>query len=131
MKLEKEAKLIRVINECSINDKNKYVEIRLDKPLSNKDFKKIVNNFAGKKVKLTLETKESILDDIEKEYLSGVIRPFRDGIDCIEKMSDIDGDYIKIYLKNYEHFTLPYFKKNTMYKNMELDKEYTLEDLEL
>lgn len=41
-----------------------------------------------------------------------------------------DEEYIGICIKEQETM-LPYFEKGTMYKGMELDKEYTLEDLGL
>lgn len=76
------------------------------------------------------ETKE-ILDDKEKEYLSHVIRPFRDKITCITKNGDLRYEWIYINFKSWDIITFPYFKKDKMYKNMEIDKEYTLEELGL
>lgn len=73
---------------------------------------------------------EPILDDKEKKYLSSVIRPFRDRVQYIVKRGSSAKEYIVIEIKN-ENIYLPYFKKDTMYKNMELDKEYTLEELGL
>lgn len=76
------------------------------------------------------ETKE-ILDDKEKEYLSYVIRPFRDKITCITKNGDLRDEWIYINFKSWDIMTFPCFKKDKMYKNMEIDKEYTLEELGL
>lgn len=74
---------------------------------------------------------EPILDDKEKEYLSNLIRPFRDRIKYIVKMPICEEkELIFINLKNDTSY-LPNFKKDTMYKNMEEDKEYTLEELGL
>lgn len=85
-------------------------------------------------IRSTYETiykrEEPILDDKEKEYLSSVIRPFRDRIQYIVKRGSSAKEYIVIEIKN-DNIYLPYFKKDTMYKNMELDKEYTLEELGL
>jgi len=73
-----------------------------------------------------------ILDEKEKEYLSAVIRPWKNKIGYIEKRYGIDNEWIEIYLKKGNSYTnLPRFKKGTMYKGMELDKEYTLEELGL
>ena len=83
------------------------------------------------KTKLIIELPKQILDEEEKKYLSDVIRPFRDKVKYINKRADTNGEYIFIYVKDFEYFSLPYFKKNTMYKGMELNKEYTLEDLNL
>ena len=75
---------------------------------------------------------KSILDDAEKEYLSAVIKPFRDRIDYIAKvnLSNIR-EYILIKMKNYEMISLPFFTAGTMYKGMENDKDYTLKELSL
>ena len=81
------------------------------------------------------EAKGEILDDVEKRYLKGVIKPFRDKIKSIEKFIFSTGRAkITITVKNddsYWNIGLPPFKKGTMYKNMEEDKEYTLEELGL
>ena len=80
---------------------------------------------------------KQIIDEKEKEYLSNVIKPFRNRIIWIGKAVYIPGEYIEIYLRHYDDgcssysIILPYFKKGTMYKGMELDKEYTLEELGL
>lgn len=79
------------------------------------------------------ERKEEILDETEKSYLKGVIEPFRNEIVFIKKkMSFLDGEpeYIAIKFKN-DSMTFPNFEKNTMYKSMKLEKEYTLEELGL
>ena len=73
-----------------------------------------------------------VLDNIEKNYLSNIIKPFRDRIDYISKISLSNGrEYIFIKLKNYEIISLPFFVTGTMYKGMENDKDYTLKDLGL
>ena len=73
-----------------------------------------------------------ILDNIEKNYLSNIIKPFRDRIDYIAKINLSNGrEYIFIKLKNYEIISLPFFTAGTMYKGMENDKDYTLKDLGL
>ena len=76
--------------------------------------------------------KEPILDDKEKEYLGNVIRPFRNEVIYIVKKiyNHREKEYIAINLKNDTIF-LPNFKENTMYKNMKINKEYTLEELGL
>lgn len=78
------------------------------------------------------ERKEEILDNTEKNYLRSVIRPFRNEVKTIEKNIMDDKEYICINLKNWlDTFTLPRFKKGTMYKGMKKDKKYTLEELGL
>ena len=73
-----------------------------------------------------------ILDNIEKNYLSNIIKPFRDRIDYIAKVNLLNRrEYILIKMKNYEMISLPFFTAGTMYKGMENDKDYTLKDLGL
>lgn len=75
--------------------------------------------------------KEPILDDKEKEYLGNIIRPFRDKVEYIVKRTVCEEkEYISISLNN-DTVILPNFKRNTMYKNMKADKDYTLEELGL
>lgn len=75
---------------------------------------------------------EGILSDKEKEYLSAVIKPFRDKVKYIKKHTDESSyEYIVIAFVNYERLLFPSFKKSTMYAGMEKDKNYTLEDLGL
>ena len=74
-----------------------------------------------------------ILDNVEKRYLSTVIRPFRKRVDSIIKISDplgYDKEYIFIKLDG-DFFALPYFEAGTMYQGMELDRPYTLKELGL
>lgn len=79
---------------------------------------------------LKLPYKESILDEAEKKYLSNVIKPWRDRVEWIRKSQGIACEYIEIRLnEGIVHF--PYFDKNTMYKGMELNKEYSLDELEI
>ncbi len=86
------------------------------------------------KYETVFERKEEILDKTEKEYLANVIRPFRHKIKTIEKTTRI-GDsslcYLNILLENNDMANLPDFKKNSMYKGMEVNKEYTLKELGL
>lgn len=73
-----------------------------------------------------------ILDEKEKEYLSAVIKPFRKKVRYIEKRFWTPNlEYLSIRLKNNEFFAFPNFKKGKMYKGMEHDKYYTLEELGL
>lgn len=81
--------------------------------------------------KTVFERKE-ILDETEKRYLRDVIGPFRNKVKCIYKFCDSKcGEYITIELKTEADMLFPYFEKGTMYKNMEVAKEYTLKELGL
>lgn len=80
------------------------------------------------------EYKPPILDDAEKAYLSAVIKPFRKRIEYIEKTDNyyVDGkQFLSIGLVTDDHCYLPFFKKGTMYKGMEANECYTLEELGL
>lgn len=87
--------------------------------------------------KQIIKLPKPILDDVEKEYLSAVIKPFRDRIISIRKYRYNKDEYIGMYVKYYaetdesEMITLPLFKEGTIYKGMELKKYYTLEELGL
>lgn len=100
------------------------------KKVSGTFFKKLPNDFTG-----TIDVvngyvgKPEILDEEEKRYLEGVIRPFRDKVTYIQKLSGC-GEFITIQLER-EDINLPYFKANTMYKGMKHGEEYTLEELGL
>ena len=74
-----------------------------------------------------------ILTDEEKEYLSYVIKPFRNRIKYFYKWTCADCNYEQIMAActDYSNLTFPAFKKNSMYKDMESNKKYTLEDLGL
>lgn len=81
---------------------------------------------------LAEEYKPQILDDVEREYLSAVIKPFRDKIKTIFKCGNDDWERIYIHGRNVINgFSLPIFEKGTMYKNMKLNKHYNLEELGL
>lgn len=98
-----------------------------------KFFKDLPNNFTG-----TLEVKngyiveKEILDDVEKEYLENIIKPFRNKVDNICKFFISNSkEYIHIYLKGESGISFPTFKKNAMYKGMKQNRAYSLEELGL
>ena len=103
-----------------------------------RDFEGLNTGNYGKIIKIeepeyrtVYETKVEILDKVEKRYLKGVIRPFRDKVKYIVLKSLCSNEaYILIKLEN-DVINLPVFEINTMYKNMEKYKEYTLEELGL
>lgn len=73
-----------------------------------------------------------ILTEREKTYLSSIIKPFRKDVAHITKM-DITyskREFICIRI-NRECIIFPKFAKGTMYKGMEVNKRYTLEELGL
>lgn len=86
-----------------------------------------------------VKLQKPILTEKEKEYLSAVIKPFRDRILNIYKfeLSGYEGIGIELKFPKVENrvdvdaMTLPSFEIGTMYKGMELAREYSLEELEL
>lgn len=82
---------------------------------------------------LNAEYVRPTLDSIEKKYLSDVIRPFKHNVKSIRKSCCSGQYFIEINMvHNYDCVCLPYFStKSGMYKGMELNKLYTLEELGL
>lgn len=82
-----------------------------------------------------LEIEKPILDKVEKRYLENLLRPFKDRVVYVNKTESLDKqeEYLNICLDEEDDdcIDLPYFKKNTMYKGMEAEKEYTLKELGL
>lgn len=77
-----------------------------------------------------------ILDEIEKKYLSDVIRPkeIKTQVEHIRKReSQLHGwqDIVIQFKKMKGTLYFPEFNSNTMYKGMEVNKEYTLAELGL
>lgn len=100
------------------------------------------NSYFGKLISIeepnyttTYEADKEILDEVEKRYLRGVIRPFKEKVKTIRKtdnkMNSKDNQYITITFKDDFNMDFPNFEPNTMYKGMEEYKEYTLEELGL
>lgn len=77
--------------------------------------------------------REEILDEIEKRYLTEVIRPFRRRIQFIQKRKEITeiNPYIRIVCEDNDKLVFPYITDNSMYKGMEVNKKYTLKELGL
>ena len=87
------------------------------------------------------------LDEVEKEYLRNVIKPFRNDVSYIAKICDNDRSRIviayndhnidsveefKSYIKGPKTICFPWFKNSTgMYKGMEPGRHYTLVELGL
>lgn len=81
---------------------------------------------------MEFETIAPLLTDKEKEYLSNVIKPFRDRVDYIIKKYDNleKREYIYISLGD-NVLALPYFRCNEYYANMLINIRYSLEELGL
>lgn len=93
--------------------------------------------FGDEPVSLEAIVHPNILDDAEKRYLKGVIRPFRDRVKYIEKMYEdhLLGDqdcYLFIRFNDgNSDMNFPVFCESIMYKGMERCRKYTLEELGL
>ena len=71
-----------------------------------------------------------VLDEVEKAYLKSVFSPFRRRIAYVSKHNEQKGtQFIMAVLKNNDRILFPSFKPDTMYKGMEVDETYSLEDL--
>jgi len=77
-----------------------------------------------------------ILDKQEHDYLRAVCKPYK--VKYIRKYeTGVGNQYIGIVVKSSIYcglpakLLMPYFTKDTMYKGMEVDKDYTIEELEL
>lgn len=98
------------------------------KDLTREQFKKWYEENKNQEVVIEIE----LLTKEEKEYLENVIRPFKDIVVYIAK-SEIDNnlEYLCIDIKDDYHLCFPNFLRNKYYKNLEIEKEYTLKDLGL
>ena len=95
----------------------------------------LIEDLLAGKLKI-VKLPKPILSDSEKSYLSSVIEPFKDRVMYINKAKTSRGAYIAIHLNLYtgglpDIAMLPEFEEETMYKGMELGREYTLEELGL
>ena len=116
----------------------KRLESRLN-VMNIENLKNLKDDYYGKIIKIeepiyqtVYKCKEEILDEAEKRYLRRVIRPFKNRVRGIEKISySVEEEFITIIVKDDGDINLPTFKRNTMYKEMEPNKEYTLEELGL
>ena len=80
---------------------------------------------------LAEEYKEPVLDEVERKYLSDIIKPFGHRVSYIVKRLNGSGYYIAIILNNFDVMNLPYFTRNTMYKGMTVGRNYKLKELGL
>lgn len=77
------------------------------------------------------EAEEPVLDEVERKYLTDVIKPFGHRVSYIVKRKNGSGYYIAIILNNFDVMNLPYFTRNTMYKGMTVGRQYKLKELGL
>lgn len=109
------------VNYYFIDENGKDYVFEIDRPFIYDDIWKVYGE-------------EPILDCEEKEYLSAVIKPYKNKVKYIAKVfADLSDEYcITIKLKNKDFINLPLFSKDlSMYKGMKEDELYTLEELGL
>lgn len=139
--------------ENKMKEVAKLLGVEMDKPFNIKGYAhnpckltkdRIINNH-GHMITIRLfqlltgelEIEQPILDDVEKRYLENVLRPFKSRVMYIVKVEEFDYEYIyfrvalPIYKNGNTTCNLPYFGKGTMYKGMEVYKQYNLEELGL
>ena len=79
--------------------------------------------------------RKPILDDVEKEYLKAVFKPFASRIKLVKKQRCDEMwkgmEYINVIMTDPadDSASLPVFKAKTMYKGMMPNKAYTLDEL--
>lgn len=79
-----------------------------------------------------VEKNKRLLTQKEKKYLENVIKPFKDRVSGIEVNSFwYDKCWLAIHIFNDCKIEFPLFKKGTIYRGIELDRNYTLEELGL
>lgn len=131
---------VELEEEFTIKDMEDYVykftsASLLVKPYDKKDW--FITNMLIELLNGSATLEKCILNQKEKEYLSNVIKPFRDSVFGIVKQAQYINGYEYITISTEEesgdhfHMGLPSFKVGTMYKGMKLGKEYSLKELGL
>ena len=96
----------------------------------------LLEDFITGHYQISKDKTNPVLDDAEKRYLANIIKPFKDQVIAIAKRSANYGEFIDIMIDEGDigdcgNIYLPYFKPGKMYKGMTVNREYTLERLEL
>ena len=77
---------------------------------------------------------KSILTKQERNYLLSIVKPFKEKVQHISKLSSKDGESICIDIRydwEEDSIMLPKFAAGTLYKGMEIGKEYSIKELNL
>lgn len=75
---------------------------------------------------------KELLSKEEKDYLKAVIQPFRSRVRHIKKYATRDRSWIGFLVEDDSTVTLPYIANMSLkFKNLDDNKEYSLEDLNL
>ena len=118
----------------SENEKNTEMEKFLKEIETVED--KLRENFGELKYSLqkifACECEEPHLTEKEHSYLSSIIKPFRDKVTYIGKLSETyQRSFIEIGIERDMEITLPSFLDSQIYLGMETDKKYSIEELGL
>lgn len=98
------------------------------------------NKFLKQEIEIeSEELKQCILTEEEKEYLRVAIKPYKNRVEEISKITSEDTVKILIRVFDFEynnmfevcHLEKLYFQKGTLYKRMEEFKAYSLKELGL
>lgn len=92
-----------------------------NKTMARKEIEKV---YVPKTEYVEWQRTNEVLDDVEKMYLSNIIRPFRERVKGIERIQAADYSQIWIHFYQDETIMLPSFTTDTMYKNMKPDILY-------
>ena len=77
---------------------------------------------------------KSILTKQERNYLLSIVKPFKEKVQHISKLSSKNGESSCIDIRydwEEDSIVLPKFAAGTLYKGMEIGKEYSVKDLGL
>lgn len=111
--------MVTDIEWARVREVDRYVQL-----ISSTTYDIFINQY-----KLTTIYEKKILDEVEKEYLYNIVKPFKNKVEYIVKYQEGANEYISIAVQKDVSTFLPNFKKGTMYKGMRLNKKYTLKDL--
>ena len=128
---------IKSINEMIFEKKYFLTEYGLFSTDSTVPISTILNDILNGQYEI-VKLPQPILTEEEKEYLSYVIKPFRNKVNYICKRISSNGfygnrysEYIEIKVNDNHSIYFPHFAINSMYKGMILDRVYSLEELGL
>lgn len=76
---------------------------------------------------------EPLLTVEERKYLLMVTKPYKEDIEYVIKLESAmsNREFLFIVVKGAGNISLPLYEKGTMYKGLELNKKYELEELSL
>lgn len=88
------------------------------------------SEFLDQEIEVEGEGEGGILTEEEKEYLANIIKPFRNEVEYIEKYNYSNNpQYLRIKMIDNTSIFIPLSKIKKYYKNIEVKREYTLEEL--